>query len=105
MLILRLSEHAPIGHETLLSYLSNEKVTQHLDSVATGSTLKNLKVAYLKELKIPIPSQELQQAIKQNFDEQHSIFEEMKRLERELLLKKLENWPASELQSFPSLMK
>ena len=105
MLILRLSEHAPIGHEALLSYLSNEKVTQHLDSVATGSTLKNLKVAYLKELKIPIPSQELQNAIKQNFDEQNSIYEEMKRLERELLLKKLENWPANELQSFPTLMK
>ena len=105
MLILRLSEHAPIGHEALLSYLSNEKVTQHLDSVATGSTLKNLKVAYLKELKIPIPSRELQEAIKQNFDEQHSIYEEMKRLERELLLKKLENWPANELQTFPSLMK
>lgn len=105
MLILRLSEHAPIGHEALLSYLSNEKVTQHLDSVATGSTLKNLKVAYLKELKIPIPSRELQEAIKQNFDEQHSIYEEMKRLERELLLKKLENWPTNELQSFPSLMK
>lgn len=105
MLILRLSEHAPIGHEALLSYLSNEKVTQHLDSVATGSTLKNLKVAYLKELKIPIPSQELQNAIKQNFDEQNSIYEEMKRLERELLLKKLENWPANEFQSFPTLMK
>lgn len=98
MLILRLSDKAPLSREALLSFLSNKNVREYLDALATGSTLKNLKISYLKELKIPIPGEKIEREIKSHLSKVSNINREIAHLKAELKKLDAEGWPAIDLK-------
>lgn len=98
MLILRLSDKAPLSKEALLSFLSNKKVREYLDALATGSTLKNLKISYLKELEVPIPGEKIEHEIKSHLNKVGNINREIAHLKAELKKLDAEGWPAIDLK-------
>lgn len=105
MLILRMNKNSPISREALLSYLSNSVVNSYFQSLATGATLKNLPISYLKELEVPIPGPEVEEQIKANFSQQKEILSRIQMLTSDLYDLQRKTWPNQDLKTEVNLMK
>ena len=94
-MILRPSKR--IAPEVLYEYLSDDLVHEYIGSLAGGAAIQSISAKDLAALPIPLPDEEQQARVVSQARERQAMFEQIKRMRREIEDHRSGTWPHRDL--------